>query len=99
MGMCALAAMADDPDQGGRYKQPSDTASDFVAFPLNGDRHWQAHAMGAVNRCCINMHDVGNSQPTATDLTGIHWVIVGGESGTRARGEGRFRNQGACNSR
>ncbi|MFZ2139390.1 MAG: hypothetical protein WAV78_21080, partial [Xanthobacteraceae bacterium] len=24
------------------------------------------------------------------DLTGIHWVIVGGESGPRARGEGRF---------
>ena len=59
MGMGALATMADNPNRGGRYIQPGDAASDFVAFPLDRDRHWQAHAVGAVNRCCIYMHDVG----------------------------------------
>jgi hypothetical protein len=51
VGMRALAAMGDDPDKGWRHIQPSDASSDLVTFSLHCDRHRQAHAVGAVNRC------------------------------------------------
>ena len=63
MGMRALAATGGVPDQGGRYIEAGDATCNVVVFSIRCDRHWQAHAMGAVNRCDIDVHDVGRSGP------------------------------------